>query len=201
MDVEILYDKASKNLSLGKEDEESFPDLKLEVDQLNVLVSDYISNGAEVPPVPTPSNFNQNISKMVKKLYEGGVKSFKKKRYNEAVKQFNIGIEMILRRHKFEAFQGTILELSLFLVSRADSYLSDRRYLKAYNDADLLLTLQLNTPDNFLRRGVANFFLGNYEAAKADYERGLTFDASNERLKVELDVCKNKILEENGDYL
>ena len=201
MNIELLYDKASKNVSLDKEDAEAFPEVNLEVDQLNILVSDYISNGADVPPVPTPANFNQNISKMVKKLYEGGVKSFKKKKYTDAVKQFNIGIEMILRRHKFESFQGTLQELSLFLVSRADSYLSEENYLKAFNDADLLLTLQLNDPDNFLRRGVANFFLGNYEDAKADYERGLTFDATNERLKTELEVCKRRLLEENGDCL
>ena len=61
--------------------------------------------------------------------------------------------------------------------------------------------MQLNTPDNFLRRGVANFFLGNYEAARSDYQRGLTFDENNERLQKELTICLDKILEENGDYL
>ena len=138
---------------------------------------------------------------MIKKMYEGGVQSFKIGKFEESARQFTIGIEMINRRPKFESFQGTIQELSLFLMSRTDAYLRTKDYIKAFNDADFLLNMQLNTPDNFLRRGVANFFLGNYEAARSDYQRGLTFDENNERLQKELTICLDKILEENGDYL
>ena len=33
------------------------------------------------------------------------------------------------------------------------------------------------------------------------YQRGLAFDENNERLETELEICLDKILEENGDYL
>ncbi|AOW28855.1 translocation protein SEC72 [Candida albicans P57072] len=202
-EVAVNYDSKTKKLSLPKGTEFG-PDLsalKLEIDQLNTLTQEIISQGSDVPPAPTPDNFNKDLSKMIKKMYEGGVQSFKIGKFEESARQFTIGIEMINRRPKFESFQGTIQELSLFLMSRTDAYLRTKDYIKAFNDADFLLNMQLNTPDNFLRRGVANFFLGNYEAARSDYQRGLTFDENNERLQKELTICLDKILEENGDYL
>ncbi|CAK7903694.1 translocation protein Sec72p [[Candida] anglica] len=201
MNVQLGYDPKSKRLALGPESVQAVPALKLEIDQLNVLTAELIANGADVPPVPTPENFNKDMSKMIRKLYEGGVQAFKQGKYEESAKQFSIGIEMISRRHKFESFQGTLQELSLFLMSRADAYLKTKNYLGAFNDADMLLGMMLCTPENFLRRGVANFFLGNYTDARADYQRGLAFDETNERLIQELEICLDKILEENGDYL
>lgn len=201
MNVALGYDAKSKKISLPVEAEKLVPSLKLEVDQLNTLTSELIANGADVPAPPTPENFNKDMTKMIRKLYEGGVQAFKQGKFQESAKQFSIGIDMICRRHKFEAFQGTLQELSLFLMSRADAYLKTKNYLGAFNDADMLLGMMLCTPDNFLRRGVANYFLGNYEAARADYQRGLAFDENNERLITELEICLDKILEENGDYL
>lgn len=201
MEATINYDAKSKKLSLPPDLETEFPQLKSEIEQLNTLTTEIINNGSDVPPKATPENFNKDLSKMIRKLYEGGVQAFKLGKFEESAKQFLIGIEMISRRPKFESFQGTIQELSLFLMSRADAYLKTKEYLKAFNDADLLLGMMLNTPDNFLRRGVANFFLGNYEAARADYQRGLAFNENDPRLNKELTVCLDKILEENGDYL
>ena len=57
---------------------------------------------------------------------------------------------MICKRQKFESFQGTLQEHSLFLMSRADAQLKTKQYLQAFNDADMLLGIQMNTPDNFL---------------------------------------------------
>lgn len=197
MEVVLQYNNTDKKVSTPSTDEK----LQKEVDQLNTLTSEIISNGSDVPPIATPENFNKDLSKMIKKLYEGGVQSFKQNKFEESVRQFTIGIEMINRRHKFEAFQGTLQELSMFLMSRTDANLKTKRYLDAYNDIDMLLSMQMCTPENFLRRGVANYFLGNYEAARADYQRGLAYDPNNRRLQDELETCLDKILEENGDYL
>ncbi|EGV61621.1 hypothetical protein PSN45_000299 [Yamadazyma tenuis] len=177
------------------------PKLKLDVDQLNTLIAEIIANGSDVPPIATPQNFNTDLSKVVKRLYEGGVNAFKKEKYDDSVKQFSIGIEMICRRHKFEAFQICLQELSMFLMSRSDANLKTKDYVAAFNDVDMLISMQMVTPDNFLRRGVANFFLGNYEDARADYQRGLALSPGNQRLQAELEICLDKILEENGDYL
>lgn len=201
MNVPLGYDAKSKQLSLPKEAEKVVPLVKLEVDQLNTLVQELIANGSDVPPPPTPDNFNKDMSKMIKKLYEGGVQAFKQGKFEESAKQFNIGVEMIARRTKFESFQGTLQELGLFLMSRADAYLKTKNYMGAFNDADMLIGMMMVTPDNFLRRGVANYLLGNYEDARADYQRGLSFDPENQRLTTELEIVLDKILEENGDYL
>lgn len=201
MNVSVVYDPKSKTLSMPDQAAAVLPDLKLDLDQLNNLTAEVIACGADVPPQPTQENFNKDMSKMIRKLYEGGVQAFKQGKFQESVRQFDIGIGMICKRQKFESFQGTLQELSLFLMSRADAQLKTKQYLQAFNDADMLLGIQMNTPDNFLRRGVANFFLGNYEAARADYQRGLAFDENNPRLITELEICLDKILEENGDYL
>ncbi|KAG7665118.1 uncharacterized protein J8A68_001174 [[Candida] subhashii] len=198
MDGTVNYDSKTKKLSLPTEFEQELPELKLEIDQLNNLTTEIINNGNDVPPTET---FNKDLSKIIKKLYESGVQSFKLNKFQESAKQFSIAIEMISRRPKFESFQGTIQELSLLLMSRADAYLKCKEYLKAFNDADLLIGMMMNTPDNFLRRGVANYFLGNYEAARADYQRGLAFNENDARLNKELTVVLDKILEENGDTL
>ncbi|KAK6465876.1 hypothetical protein DFJ63DRAFT_34471 [Scheffersomyces coipomensis] len=201
MSLEISYDSKTKKLLLPKDAEIISPEVKNDIDQLNSLTHEIIANGSDVPPVPTPENFNKDMSKMIRKLYETGVQAFKSGKFEDSAKQFSIGIEMISRRHKFESFQGTLQELSLFLMSRADANLKAKQYLKAFNDADMLIGMMMNTPENFLRRGVSNYFLGNYEAARADYQRGLSFDENNERLQTELNIVLDKILEENGDYL
>lgn len=197
----VLYESKAKKLTLDPELTSTSSALKLEVDQLNVIIQELINQGSDVPPVPTQENFNKDLSKMIKKLYDGGVQSFKMGKFEDSVRQFSVGIEMIQRRPKLESFAGTIQELSKFLMSRCDAYLKTKQYLQAYNDVDLLLNMQMNAPDNFLRRGVANYFLGNYELARADYQRGLAFDENHPRLQHELTICLDKILEENGDYL
>ena len=201
MNVPVVYDPKSKTLSMPDQAAAVLPDLKLDLDQLNTLTAEVIGCGADVPPQPTQENFNKDMSKSIRTVRQGGPEAQKQGKLRESVSQFDIGIGMICKRQKFESFQGTLQELSLFLMSRADAQLKTKQYLQAFNDADMLLGIQMNTPDNFLRRGVANFFLGNYEAARADYQRGLAFDENNPRLITELEICLDKILEENGDYL
>lgn len=201
MEFELKYNPKIKGLQLTSDEPVVSPQFKRELDQLNTLCTELLGITAPVPPKPAQENFNKDLSKMIKKLYESGVQLFKQGKFSELARQFSIAIEIVNRRNKFEAFQGTLQELCLLLMSRADAYLKIKEYLKAFNDADMLIGMMMNTPDNFLRRGVANFFLGNYEDARADYQRGLSFDESNERLLTELNICLDKILEENGDYL
>lgn len=201
MDYDLKYDAKIKGMVFKEKPKTEVPLLQLEIDQMNTLIAELVGISAPVPPQPSPETFNKDMSKMIKKLYEGGVQSFKQGKFADSAKQFSIAIEMINRRNKFEAFQGTLQELSLLLMSRADAYLKCKEYLRAFNDADMLINMLMCTPDNFLRRGVANYFLGNYEDARADYQRGLAFDEKNERLVKELEICLDKILEENGDYL
>lgn len=203
MEFDLRYDAKLKGMVVtGMSDEyELDKNFELELSQMNILITELIGITNQVPPKPLPETFNKDMLKMIRKLYESGVLLFKQSKFQDAAKQFSIAIEIINRRNKFESFQGTLQELSLLLMSRADAYLKSQEYLRAFDDADMLVTMMFCTADNFLRRGVANFFLGNYEDARADYQRGLAFDEKNERLLTELGVCLDKILEENGDYL
>ena len=135
MNVPVVYDPKSKTLSMPDQAAAVLPDLKLDLDQLNTLTAEVIGCGADVPPQPTQENFNKDMSKMIRKLYEGGVQAFKQGKFQESVRQFDIGIGMICKRQKFESFQGTLQELSLFLMSRADAQLKTKQYLQAFNDA------------------------------------------------------------------
>lgn len=200
MNITLLYDNKTHELVTPEMTHVIAPQLALEIEQLNTLSKELIKHG-KIPEPATPQSFNQDLSKAIRKLYESGVAAFKANRFEDASKNFTVGIEIINRRNKFESFEGTTQELSLFLMSRADSFLRSNQHLRALNDADMLLALNVTTPDNFLRRGVANFFLGNYEDARADYQRGLAFDENNERLDIELGICLDKILEENGDRI
>ena len=68
-EVAVNYDSKTKKLSLPKGTEFG-PDisaLKLEIDQLNTLTQEIISQG-DVPPAPTPDNFNKDLSKMIKNV-------------------------------------------------------------------------------------------------------------------------------------
>lgn len=200
MELDLQYDAKIKGLVLKTGPAK---DLKadLEIQQLNTLFKELLGIKDTVPAPPTPENFNKEMSRMIGKLYEGGVQAFKKGKIQDSEKQFTIAIEVINRRNKFEAFQGTLQELGILLMARADTYLTGKKYLEAFNDADLLIGLMMCSADSFLRRGAANYFLENYEDACADFQRGLTFDPGNEKLLVELNNCLDKIREENGDYL
>lgn len=201
MEIDLRYDAKIKGLVIKNEPVDVDPQLRLELDQLNTLCTELIGILDAVPAPPTAENFNKDMSRMISKLYEGGVQAFKKGKIDDSEKQFTIAIEVSNRRNKFEAFQGTLQEFGILLMARADTYLAGKKYVQAFNDADMLIGLMMCSPENFLRRGVANYFLENYEDARADFQRGLAFDPGNATLLAELNNCLDKILEENGDYL
>lgn len=201
MNLAINFHSETHTLDLLTECASHFSEFDVELKQLNTLISEISPLGEQVPPAPSLQNFNKEKSKMIMKLYESGVKAFQSEKHADAVKQFTVALEIVMRRAKYDLCQGTFLELALLLSSRADSYLKTREYLKAFNDADMVVGMMMLTPDNLLRRGVANFFLGNYEDAVADYARGLSFDENHERLKQEIEVCKQAILTQCGDHV
>lgn len=199
MNLTVSYKSSTHELTLSEESARLFPSIEAEVLQLNVLTTELLPFGSGVPPPPSPQTFDNDKSKKIMKLYESGCKAFQQGNYHDAVKLFSVALEIVMRRVKFDLCQGTFLELALLLSSRADSYLKTGEYIHAFNDADMIVSMMMLSPDNLLRRGVANFFLKNYEDAMADYARGLSLDEENERLKLELEVCKKAIQVECGE--
>jgi len=195
MSLPIIYDPVSKVISV-EESSKNDTDLQEEVDQLNRLVKDLVSSNQEVPESPEPS---KQLAPLIKKLVTSGIEALKKKKFPEAIKQLSLAIEMASRRSRWEAFAIQLQELNSILMARCDAYIMNKQWAEAYNDADMLLGTQVNTPDNFLRRAVSSFNLGRLQQAKVDLERGLCFAEGDPRLKQQLDVVMRAIAVENGD--
>lgn len=195
MSLPIIYDPVSKVISL-EESGKSDTELQEEIEQLNRLAKDLISTTSEVPESAEPS---KQLSPLIKKLVTSGVEALKKRKFPEAIKQLSLAIEMASRRARWEAFAVQLQELNSILMVRCDAYIMNKQWADAYNDADLLLGTQVNTPDNFLRRAVSSFNLGRLQQAKSDLERGLCFAENDARLKEQLNVVNRAIAVENGD--
>lgn len=200
MELPFQYDSTTKKLSLAENVSKSdWKDLELEIKQLNTLASELISSNSDVPPPPVKELYNRQLSALSKKLFDSGSKSFKEKKFADAVKQFSLCIEMNHRRPKFESFQLTLQELIMPLMARCDSYLLSEDFINAFGDADLLCSIAANIPDNHLRRGIANFKLDNLLDAKNDFERGLLFAPDHPKLKEELAKLLKEYEERNGE--
>lgn len=196
----IIYDSTSKKVSI----DDSVPiskckDFVQEISELNTLYADFIKTNSEFPPPPSKEAFTQNLSVMVKKMHESAAGLMRQKQFVDAAKKFDIALGLAKARSKFESFQGTMPELILCLMGRCDAYTNSKEYIKALEDAEVLVLLGSTIPDNHLRRGICNLNLGEFTIAKSDFERGLAFNPTHPILLRMLDVCKIIIDEENGD--
>lgn len=196
----LSYDQTSKKVSLAEEvASKDFKELCIQIEQLNTISNELVSAGSDVPPAPSPQSFNKKLALMTKKLHETAVSLMKTQKYPEAVKAFSTGLEMALRRSKFEPFQMSLQEILIFLMGRCDAYIMDGKFAESYQDADLLCNLIPNVGENHWRRGVSSMNLGRLEKAKSDFERGLAFEETNPKLLQHLEIVKAKIAEANGE--
>lgn len=196
----IDYNKTKKTVSLAQTtdipEEYTLEDLREQVSQLNDLSQELISLDSDVPQSAEPT---KKISQLIKTSHENGVKSLKAGKFEEAIKHFTIGINVGLKRNKWESFQLTLFEVHLCLMNRADAYLLAGKFPEAYQDANLLIQTMNVNPDNFYRRSIALLELGLLEESKGDLERGLAFQPDNQKLQKQLEVLLKRIDEENGD--
>lgn len=196
----ISYDPTSKKVSL--QDTVSLStskDLQLEISQLNTLYSDFIKVNGDFPPPASKETFTTNLSVMVKKMHESATGLMRQRQFSEAAQKFEIALGLASARSKFESFQATMPELLICLMGRCDAYTNAKMYVEALQDAEILVLLGGTIPDNHLRRGICNLNLGEFLAAKSDFERGLAFNPKHPILLKLLDICQKVISEENGD--
>ncbi|KAH3673012.1 hypothetical protein WICMUC_003965 [Wickerhamomyces mucosus] len=194
MALPITYDSARKLISVDSE--VSYPELQDEVTQLNKLAKDLISIQGEIPESAEPSN---KITPLLKNLITSGIDALRKKQFKDAIQKLTVAIEMQQKRANWESFGVQLTELNGILQARCDAYIMNKQFIEAYNDADILLSTQVNTPDNFLRKAIASLNLGRLEDAKVNLERGLCFHENDKRLIDHLNVVNRAIDLENGD--
>lgn len=191
--TEILYDVNSKKL---KSLDESNENLQINIDQVNALTSALIS---ETNPNFTPQP-HEDISKLIKNLFDSGLKNAKQNKFPEALKNVSLAIEMSQRkRAPWEAFAVQLQELQFMLRHKIDLLLALGKYLDALQDLDMLLNTGLVQPEVFTRKADALLKLGQLDQARIECERGLSLQPTNVKLKALNLECTRRLAEFNGD--
>ncbi|QLL35016.1 hypothetical protein HG536_0H03920 [Torulaspora globosa] len=191
--TEILYDVNSKRLKCTDEADEN---LQTNVDQVNSLTAALIP---ETNPNFTPQP-HEDISKLVKNLFDSGLKNAKQNKFPEALKNVSLAIEMAQRkRAPWEAFAVQLQELQFMLRHKIDLLLVLGKYLDALQDLDMLLNTGLVQPEVFIRKTDALLKLGRLDQARIECERGLSLQPQNTKLKALNLECARRLADFNGD--
>ncbi|CAI4672536.1 BAF_collapsed_G0041710.mRNA.1.CDS.1 [Saccharomyces cerevisiae] len=166
------------------------------IDQINVLTTSLIG---ETNPNFTPQP-NEALSKMIKGLFESGMKNLQQKKLNEALKNVSLAIEMAQRkRAPWEAFAIQLSELHFMLRSKIDLCLILGKHLEALQDLDFLLGTGLIQPDVFVRKADCLLKLKQWEEARATCERGLALAPEDMKLRALLIETARNLVEYNGE--
>lgn len=191
--AEVAYDANSKKLSSVGEASEG---LQTNLKQVNSLTSALI---AETNPNFTPAP-HEDISKLIKNLFDSGLKNAQQNKFPEALKNVSLAIEMAQRkRAPWEAFAVQLKELQFMLRHKIDIQLVLGRYLEALQDLDVLLNTGLAQPEVFIRKADALLKLGQLDQARIECERGLSLQPQNAKLKALSMECTRKLAEFNGE--
>ncbi|KOG97977.1 Sec63 complex subunit SEC72 [Saccharomyces eubayanus] len=192
--VTLEYNTNSKQISASGADVTQSTETN--IDQINVLTTSLIG---ETNPNFTPQP-NEALSKMIKGLFESGMKNLQQKKLNEALKNVSLAIEMAQRkRAPWEAFAIQLPELHFMLRSKIDLSLVLGKYLEALQDLDFLLGTGLIQPDVFVRKADCLLKLGQWEEARATLERGLAFVPDDMKLRALLIETARNLAEYNGE--
>lgn len=191
--TEISYDTNSKKLSSVGEPTEG---LEIALGQVNTLTAALIS---ETNPNFTPQP-HEDVSKLIKNLFDSGLKNAQQNKFPEALKNVSLAIEMAQRkRAPWEAFAIQLKELQFMLRHKIDILLVLGRYLEALQDLDMLMNTGLIQPEVLIRKTDALLKLGQLDQARIECERGLTLQPQNAKLKALLMECTRKLADFNGE--
>ena len=85
----------------------------------------------------------------------------------------------------------------IYLSNRAAAYSASGQHDKAAEDAELAVTVDPKYSKAWSRLGLARFDMGNYQAAKEAYEKGIEAEGNggSEAMKRGLETSKNKLAE------
>ncbi|CCE63756.1 hypothetical protein TPHA_0F02760 [Tetrapisispora phaffii CBS 4417] len=198
MSTDLVYNTNSKQISLdesiGTSDISDATNTNIR--QINKLTTAII---AESNPNFTPQP-SDNLSKMIKSMFETGIKNLKQNKMQEALKNISLALEMSQRkRAPYEAFQIQLQDMQFMLRQKIDIELILGKNLDAIQDLDMLLNTGMLDPELFLRKTDAYLKLKQYKLAISDCERGLSLFPANPKLRVMLLEAKRRFADYNGD--
>ncbi|QLG74343.1 hypothetical protein HG535_0G02270 [Zygotorulaspora mrakii] len=169
---------------------------EINIAQINALTQSLV---AESNPNFTPQPHDDS-TKLIKNLFESGLKNAKQNRLPEALKNITLAIEMAQRkRAPWEAFAVQLQEMQFMLRHKIDLSLVQGKYLDALQDLDMLLNTGLVQPEIMIRKTDALLKLGQLDQARIDCERGLSLQPQNVKLKALMLECTRRLANYNGD--
>lgn len=191
----LQYDVNSKKISLSDPVSAS-ESQKINIDQINSLTASLIP---ETNPNFTPQP-HEDSTKLIRNLFDSGLKNAKQNRLPDALKSITLAIEMAQRkRAPWEAFSVQLQELQFMLRHKIDLSLVQGKYLDALQDLDMLLNTGMIQPEIFIRKTDALLKLGQLDQARIECERGLSMQPQNVKLKALFLECTRRLVDFNGD--
>lgn len=118
---------------------------------------------------------------------EAGNREFSAKNYAEAIKHFTEAIQHDPSDH-------------VFYSNRSACYASLSQYQEALADGNKCVELKPDWVRGYTRKALAEFYLGEYDAAEATYRKGLELDSTNEQLKTGLEETLHKKEEQGNPF-
>ena len=104
---------------------------------------------------------------------EAGNREFSAKNYSEAIKYFTVAIQHDPLEH-------------VFYSNRSACYASLGQYQEALLDGRKCVEMKPDWVRGYTRKALAEFYLGELDAAEATYRKGLELDSNHEQLKAGL---------------
>ncbi|KAL4230582.1 Suppressor of G2 allele of SKP1 [Mactra antiquata] len=117
---------------------------------------------------------------MASELFGQANDEFINENYEKAAKLYTDAIE--LERNRDDTF-----------CNRAQAYIKLNRFKEAVEDANEALVLNPNNAKAFLRKGMALFYLEEYQPAKDAFSEGLKIDAEDNNFKTWIRKCEAEL--------
>lgn len=154
-----------------------------ELEALNALHRSLLTLEAPhvVPPPPVP--VNPKRSAQIKKLRETGNDAFKQQKYKEAIKLYDVGLQMTLTRPAWEPNGLVRDEAAMLFANRAQAHMALGDWVKGGSDAECSVEAKkVGNPKAWYRRAKCLVEMGRVEEAREWVGRGLEMEGEDGEL-------------------
>ncbi|KAK0636434.1 hypothetical protein B0T17DRAFT_503887 [Bombardia bombarda] len=150
-----------------------------------------------VPPPPVPVNPKRSAN--VTKLRESGNADYRKQRYVEAIRFYNLGLQMALTRPAWEPSQLVREEVHQLFSNRAQAHMQLQNWPEAAADAEASVEAKRQgNAKAWFRRGKCLLEMGRLEEAKEWAGKGLEVEGEEKELMELLKEIEAKMVAAKG---
>lgn len=168
--------------------------LNAELEQLNSLHRALLGVDTQtgVPPPPVP--VNPKRSAQVTKLRDSGNGEFRKGKYGEAIKFYNLGLQMALQRPQWEPNQLVREEVSSLYANRAQAHMALTQWAEGAVDAEASVEARkVGNAKAWWRRGRCLLEMGRLVEGREWVKRALELEGEEAELVALLKEIDGKI--------